>query len=55
MCTKRLNKFKLKKKLNVYSKKGIAIYMWAFGCSFACATTIGYAGFKLSFGITILL
>ena len=28
---------------------------WSFSCGFAYATAMGYAGFKLSFGITILL
>ena len=35
--------------------KGKTTYIWYFGCSFACATTIGFAGYKLSFGIIIVL
>ena len=35
--------------------KGRTAYIWFFDCGFACATIIGYAGFKLSFGIIILL
>ena len=30
-------------------------HIWSFSCGFACATIIGHFGFKLSFGITILL
>ena len=30
-------------------------HIWSLGCGFACATTMGCAGFKLSFGIIIVL
>ena len=39
----------------VVSLKGRADCIWLFGCYFACTTTMGYAGFKLSFGIIIVL
>ena len=29
------------------SLKGRTTRMWSFGCSFACATAMGYAGFRL--------
>ena len=29
--------------------------IWSFGCGFACATTMGCAGFKLPFGIITVL
>ena len=29
--------------------------IWSFGCSFICATTMGCTGFRLSFGIIVLL
>ena len=32
-----------------------ATRIWSFGCGFTCATTIGCAGFKLSFGIKRVL
>ena len=35
--------------------KGRATHIWFFGCGFACATTMGCAGFRLSFGTIILL
>ena len=35
--------------------KGRTICICSFSFSFACATTMGCAGFKLSFGIIILL
>ena len=37
------------------SLKGIATQIWSFGCGFACATIMGCLGFKISFGIIILL
>ena len=37
------------------SLKGITTCIWSFSCSFACDTTMGCCGFKLSFGIIILL
>ena len=37
------------------SLKGRIICIWFFGCGFACATAIGYAGFRLLFGIVIIL
>ena len=36
------------------SLKGRTTRIWSFGCGFACATTMGCAGFRLLFG-TILL
>ena len=35
--------------------KGRTTHIWSFGCVFACATTMGCAGFNLSFGIIIVL
>ena len=35
--------------------KGRTTCIWSFGCSFACATIVGCSGFKLSYGIIILL
>ena len=35
--------------------EGGATSIWSFGCSFACSTAMGCAGFKLSFGIIIVL
>ena len=35
--------------------KGRTTCIWSFGCGFACATTIGCVGFRLSFGTSILL
>ena len=35
--------------------KGITTVIWFSDCYFAFASTMGYAGFKLSFGIIILL
>ena len=35
--------------------EGRTICIWYFGCGFACATTIRYAGFKQSFGTIIIL
>ena len=29
--------------------------IWSFGCGFACATEMGYAGFRLLFGTAIVL
>ena len=37
------------------SLKGRTTHIWYFSCSFACATTMGCAKFRLSFGTTILL
>ena len=37
------------------SMKGRTTHIWSFGCGFACATAMGCAGFKLSFGIIIIL
>ena len=37
------------------SLRDIAIRIWSFGGGFACATAVGCAGLKLSFGIIILL
>ena len=37
------------------SLKGRATCIWSFGYDFACAITMRYAGFKLSFGIIIIL
>ena len=39
----------------VISPKGRTTCIWSFHCVFAYATTMGYAGFKLSFGIIIVL
>ena len=35
--------------------EGTTTCIWFFGCSFACATIMGCAGLRLSFGIIILL
>ena len=37
------------------SLKGRTTNVCSFGCGFACATTIGCAGFELSFGIFFFL
>ena len=37
------------------SLKGKTTFIWSFGCNFACATSMGCAGFRLLFGIIILL
>ena len=37
------------------SLKGRTTHIRSFGCGFACATTMGCAGFKLLFGIIIVL
>ena len=37
------------------SLKGGTTQIWCFGCGFSCRTTMGYVGFKLSFGIIIVL
>ena len=37
------------------SLKGRTAYIWSFGCGFACATTMGCAGFRLLFGTVIIL
>ena len=39
----------------VLSLKGITTRIWSFGCGFACTTTMGYAGFEVSFGVMIVL
>ena len=39
----------------VVSLKGRTTCIWSFGCGFACATAMGYAGFRLLFGIIIIL
>ena len=35
------------------SLKGRTTRIWSFGCSFACTTAMGCAGFRLSFGTII--
>ena len=35
--------------------KGRTTRIWSFSCGFACATAMGYAGFRLLFGIIIVL
>ena len=37
------------------SLKGRTTRIWSFVCGFACDTTIGCVGFRLSFGTIILL
>ena len=37
------------------SVKGRRPRIWSFGCGFACATTMGCAGFKLPFDIILIL
>ena len=37
------------------SLKGRTTYIWSFGCGFACATAMGYAGFRLLFGTIIVI
>ena len=37
------------------SLKGRLTRIWSFDCGFACATTMGCTGFRLSFGTIILL
>ena len=34
--------------------KGRTTRIWSFGCGFACATEMGYAVFRLSFGTIIV-
>ena len=36
------------------SLKGRTTRIWPFGCGFACATAMGYAGFRLLFGTIIV-
>ena len=36
------------------SLKGRTTYIWFFGCGFACAIAMGYAGFRLLFGTVIV-
>ena len=36
------------------SLKGRTTRIWSFGCGFACATAMGCAGFRLSFGTIIV-
>ena len=35
--------------------EGRTTHIWSFACSFACATTMRCAGFRLSFDMTIVL
>ena len=35
--------------------KGRITCIWSFGCGFDCATTMGSAGFRLSFAMIIVL
>ena len=37
------------------SLKGRTACIWSFGCGFACATAMGYAGFRVLFGTIIVL
>ena len=37
------------------SLKGRTTHTWSFGCGFAWASAVGYAGFKISFGLITLL
>ena len=37
------------------SLKSRTTSIWSFGCGFTCATTMGCAGFKLLFGIIIII
>ena len=37
------------------SLKGRTTCIWSFDCSFACATAMGYTGFRLLFDIIIVL
>ena len=37
------------------SLKGRTNHIWSFGCGFACATTMGCAGFRLLFDMIIVL
>ena len=37
------------------SLKGRITYISSFGCGFACATAMGYAGFRLLFGTIVAL
>ena len=39
----------------VASLKGRTTHIWSFGCSFACVTTMAYAGFRLLFGTVLVL
>ena len=39
----------------VLSLKGKTTYIWSFGCGFAYATTMECAGFRLLFGIIVVL
>ena len=39
----------------VVSSKGRTNHIWSFGCSFACATAMGCAAFRLLFDIIIIL
>ena len=39
----------------VVSLKGRTTRIWSFGCDFACAPAMGYAGFRLLFGTIIVL
>ena len=37
------------------SLKGRKTHIWSFGCGFACTSTMECAGFRLSFGMIIVL
>ena len=39
----------------VFNLKGRITRIWSFGCGFACATATGCAGFRLLFGIIVVL
>ena len=39
----------------VVSLKGRTTCIWSFGCHLTHAATMGYAGYRLSFGIIFLL
>ena len=39
----------------VVSLKGRTTHIWSFGCGFACATTMGCAGFRPSLSTVIVL
>ena len=38
-----------------FSLKSRITFIWSFGCGFSCATTMRCAGFRLLFGIIIIL
>ena len=37
------------------SLNGRTVRIWSFGCGLACATAIGYAGFRLLFGTVLVI